>query len=105
MSKQNLPAGKPATERIGYGPLYEPIRDAARDLVPVWVPWGMEHTQNSWAAPPLSVETLDNGKHRLRTLPALDWQKDQSPAIHCDVDLDSLRATAISLLVYCEAQE
>lgn len=96
-------APEPDSGIVGEGPLYEPMLANARALVDVWIPWGVENSQNWWGAPPFSVERLDDGTHRLY-VETFGWEK-RGLWHHKPTDLKSLRASAISLLVYCAAEE
>lgn len=88
---------------MGEGPLYEPMLANARDLVPVWSPWGSENSQGSWGAPPFNVRRNDDGTHDL-SVETFGWEK-RGIGHHAPISLKSLRASAISLLVYCAAEE
>lgn len=93
---------------VGEGPLYEPIREAARALLPEFDPWECGHRTDGqgWGAGPLSLYPTTEATHRLVALrdPIGKWVQ-QGTTFRTEVDLETLRAAAIGMLVYCEAQE
>lgn len=88
---------------VGEGPAYESILQNARDLVAEWVPWGVENSQNSWGAPPFHLWREADGTHTI-SVATFGWEK-RGLGYHAPIGLKELRASAISLLVYCAAYE
>lgn len=82
---------------VGEGKAYEPIRQAARDLVPLFSP--CENAQPWWSLGMLGgVQPSEDGSH-------LFWlmsQRRQGMGTELKIDLNQLRASAIGLLAYCE---
>lgn len=104
MGRSSLFSDAPKDDGIvGEGLLYEPMLRNARDLLPVWIPWGIENSQNGWGAPPFSVYRNDDGTHEI-AVTTFGWEK-RGLGYSAPIDLKSLRASAISLLVYCAAEE
>lgn len=92
------------SERVGEGPLYTPLRDAAAALVNVWSPPERGPYQNSWGVGNgMTLVALGDGKHRLQIL-TFEWDK-LGPGHAKSLTLQEVRAAAISMLVYCAARE
>jgi hypothetical protein len=88
---------------VGVGPKYEPFREASRSLLDEWVPNGVENYQSWWGAGICGVVHEDDGTNRGHVE---TWGKDKRGlGVNWPVDLATLRASAISLLVYCEAHD
>lgn len=82
---------------VGEGATYKLIRQAARDLVPLFSPW--ENPQPWWSLGTLGgVEPSENGEHRF----VLASAKRSGLYTQLTLPLDQLRAAAIGLLAYCE---
>lgn len=92
----------PKDEKVGVGPLYEPLRAIARNLIPLFSPGGIERAQNWWGCGPFGMVHEDNGECMFVEVFPDDWEK-RALGINKSFDIDNLRACAISLLVYCEA--
>jgi len=77
---------------------YEALEAEATKLVPLLSPW--DSPQPSWGLGSFgTVEPSDDGRHRV-------WMSSlarRGLGTETTLDLDQLRAAAITLLVYCEA--
>lgn len=97
--------GADATEResgiVGEGPLYEPLRAAARALVDEWMPNGVANYQRWWGAGICGVVHEEDGTN---TVHVQTWDREKRGlGVAWPESIETLRASAISLLVYCEA--
>lgn len=90
---------------VGEGPAYDAIRAEARKLVPLFNPWG-NGAQSSWGCGLLTTVRQEAEGHRVSILYPVcsKWEKDRN-SIATTTDIAMLRATAISLLAYCENAE
>jgi hypothetical protein len=86
---------------VGEGESYAPLLAAARALLPLLAPW--ENPQPWWGLGSLGGVEPDGDLHRLSVL-CYDWEQRGLGRSH-HFELASLRADAISLLVYCAAQD
>lgn len=92
------------SDPVGVGETYEPIRAAARDLLPLFLPTGVS-CGTRWGASLVEIEATDEGHKVSITYPHFSrWAKDLSNSVATTADLDEIRATAITLLAYCEAK-
>lgn len=96
-------ASDPESLPVGEGPLYATMRAEAKKLIPVWIPWGIENSQRSWGAGICSVKREDDDTN---TVSVLTLGREVRPAaVLWPASIKELRASAISLLVYCEAYD
>lgn len=105
MPGKALPRRSDVADPVGEGPAYEAIRAEARKLIPEFNPWG-ELAQGNWGCGLLSTVQPVDGGHRVSILyPVCSvWEKDRN-SIATTADIGMLRATAITLLAYCEDYE
>lgn len=91
--------------RVGVGPTYDAIRDAARELVPLFSPPGRELSSH-WGAGIVTVEPAGDERHDVAiTHPVCSQFVKRRNSLVATVDLVELRATAITLLAYCEQHD
>lgn len=90
-------------DRVGVGPTYDPIRAAARWLIPLFAPPGRA-LQPQWGAGLVTVEPAGDGQHEVAiTHPVCSSFVKRRNSLVATVDLVALRSMAITLLAYCEA--
>lgn len=93
-------------DRVGVGPTYDAIREAARGLVSLFMPPLGVPAQPHWGAGLVQVEPTDQDKHCISiTHPVCSQFEQRGNALFAEVDIVGLRAMAITLLAYCEAHE
>jgi len=88
----------------------EEFRKLAKELLPEWLPWGLEthKSQNSWGCPGLGG-TIQRSKEE--GFPEYEfWVQSQNKrgmgtVVPLTYGLEAIRATAIGLLIFCEAEE
>jgi hypothetical protein len=89
-------------QRVGVGPTYTAIRDAARWLVPLFAPPGRA-LQPQWGAGLVTVEPAGDGQHDVAiTHPVCSRFVKRRNSLVATVGLVELRSMAITLLAYCE---
>ena len=90
----------PESFPVGEGPLYEAIRAEAKKLAETWHPHGMEGYQPYWGAGICGVTREDN--KNVVSVETFGREK-RGLGVRWEVSMQMLRASAISLLIYCEA--
>lgn len=86
------------------------FRALAKDLLPKWIPWefeGKSKSQNSWGAGlDMSLYSSENKDKGIVSMLMWDNEWDSTTfAKKKEFSLDQMRIHAISVLVFCEAEE
>ena len=91
--------------RVGVGPVYAPVRDAARALAPVFQPPSGVPAQPHWGVGlGATIEPAGADQHALSfPHPVCSRFEQVGNSLVLLADLVEFRATAITLLAYCEA--
>ena len=81
--------------------------DEARKLIPEWLPWGIERHKSSgaWGIPPFGSIFNKDGRITVWNFGDPSKLTRKGAGYENEVTLDQLKSAAVSILVFCAAEE